>query len=62
MYTGWIFFAKQPTSSIVNKRMSFVQANSTQELPEALLGAVRLNGFGVEDPALQTKLFPERSI
>ncbi|CAM9106074.1 unnamed protein product [Scytosiphon promiscuus] len=35
-----------------------LQANSAQELPEALLGAVRLNGFGVEDPKLQTKLFP----
>lgn len=35
-----------------------LQANSAQELPEALLGAVRLNGFGVEDPALQTKLYP----
>ncbi|CAN0083018.1 unnamed protein product [Pylaiella littoralis] len=37
-----------------------LQANSIQELPEALLGAVRLNGFGVEDPAVQTKLFPDR--
>lgn len=35
-----------------------VQANSAEELPEALLGAVRLNGFGVEDPALQKKLYP----
>eukprot|EP00903_Cladosiphon_okamuranus_P009850 g9360.t1 len=35
-----------------------LQANSAQELPEALLGAVRLKGFGVEDPTLQTKLFP----
>eukprot|EP00752_Nemacystus_decipiens_P004478 g4090.t1 len=35
-----------------------LQANSAHELPEALLGAVRLNGFGVEDPALQVKLFP----
>lgn len=35
-----------------------VQANTAEELPEALLGAVRLNGFGVEDPVLQRKLYP----
>ncbi|CAM9899347.1 unnamed protein product [Laminaria digitata] len=35
-----------------------LQANSAEELPEALLGAVRLNGFGVEDLALQRKLHP----
>lgn len=64
--TGWHYFLKialilyhhHSDQSILRVATTMPQANSPEELPEALLGAVRLNGFGVEDSSLQTKLFP----